>query len=56
LFLCCTHHCIDQTCSAELAKVMVAEQRKCDAATVTDRPCDPDAQTFPEIGAETKAE
>jgi hypothetical protein len=55
LFFCRTHHCIDQTCSAELAKAMIDEQWKCDAATAADRPCHPDAQTFAQIGAGTKA-
>jgi hypothetical protein len=56
LFLCRTHHCIDQSCSAELTKAMITELPKCDAAAVADRPYYPDAQTFPEVGAGTKAD
>jgi hypothetical protein len=56
LFLCRTHHCIDQSCSAEPTEATITEQPKCDAATVADRPSYPDAKTFPEVGAGTKAD
>ena len=55
LFLCRTQRCIDQTCVAELATAMIVEQPKRDAAAVADRPCHPDPQTFPEIGAGSEA-
>ena len=55
LFLCRTHRCVDQTCAAELARAMIIEQPKRDAAAVAD-PCHPDPRTFPEIGTGSEAD
>jgi hypothetical protein len=56
LFVCRTHHCIDQTCAAEPAKALIVEPRNRDAAAVVVRTCHPDPQTFPETGVGTEAD